>query len=100
LSGGSLDYIEYNLETVSGTIKDRAREDYLLLALAGRLDELKEILHAVEWDFSGDESLSQEDRNKIENFVGKHRELDYAVNDAVRIRNELTRLIKKCGGTP
>lgn len=97
MSGGSLDYIEYKLENCAESIRSRRGEDYLMVALAGHLDELKGILHDVEWDLSGDITLRPQDRDKIAAFIGKNKELEYAVRDALRIREELTRLIKKAG---
>jgi len=93
--GGSLDYIEHKIEECADTIRGRAPKDYLLQALANHLDELKEVLHNVEWDFSGDASLTDEDRENIKRLVGAGKEMVCAIEDAKRVRDELNGLIKK-----
>ena len=95
MSGGSLDYIEYKIEECADIISGRCPHDYLMQALANHLYELKDVLHAVEWDFSGDASLTDEDREKIKRLVGAGAELSCCVEDAKRVRDELDKLIKK-----
>lgn len=94
MSGGSLDYIGFKIDDCAETIRKRRPKDYLLQALADHLDKLKDALNAVELDFSGDASLTEEDREEIKRLIGAGAELSCCMEDAKRVRAELERLIK------
>ena len=94
MSGGSLDYIEYKIEECADRISGRRPHDYLMQALANHLYKLKDVLHAVEWDFSNDTSLTEQDRKDIAALIGEGKEMGCAIEDAKRVRDELSRLIK------
>jgi hypothetical protein len=95
MSGGSLDYIYSKVEDCATSIKYRVPHDYLLQALAKHLFELADVLHDVEWDFSGDSTLSEEEREKIRVSIGgKEKEIDFAIEEAKKIRDELNKLIE------
>ena len=94
MSGGSLDYIGFKIEECADRISSRRPHDYLMQALADHLGKLKDVLHAVEWDFSNDASLTEQDRKDISDLIGAGKEMGCAIEDAKRIRDELGRLIK------
>jgi hypothetical protein len=95
MSGGSLDYIGFKIDECAETIRERRPKDYLLQALADHLGKLKDVLDSVEFDLSGDESLTDEDRAEIVKLIGAGKEMGCAIEDAKRIRDELNKLIKK-----
>ncbi len=95
MSGGSLDYIEYRIEEAANTIMSHAPKDALLQALAIHLLKLAPILHDVEWDLSGDATLTEIERRKISSFLGETADLEYLVSEAKRINKELSERLKR-----
>ena len=85
MSGGSLDYIQYRIDETAGAIVSRShgRKDAVLLrAFAKHLTLLGEICHAIEWDFSGDSSLTQKDYEIIKAAIGGGAVLGQALAEA------------------
>ena len=94
MSGGSLDYISCRVEDAADIILQKRPNDYRLRAFSEHLKKVSIALHDIEWDLSGDSSLREEELKNIDEIIGPHAEIDCAIKDAKRIRDELNRLIK------
>ena len=95
MSGGSLNYISCKVEDIAETIEGRRPRNYRLRAFAAHLKKVATALHDIEWDFSGDSSLGEEEIKNIDEIIGPRAEIDCAIEDAKRIRDDLDTLIKK-----
>lgn len=96
MSGGSLDYVQHPIDDAARIIIQRSgdREDGLLLrAFAKHLFAIGEALHAIEWDFSNDSSLKEEDWAKIKALIGPKAGLEQAIEEAKKVSSALRRAI-------
>ena len=95
MSGGALDYIQYKLDDAADTIRRSRPKDALLMAFAKHIDEIGIALHDIEWDLSGDSSLSEKEREYIRSLMKRDAEIDVLVEEGKRIRDDLTKMIAK-----
>jgi len=96
MSGGSLDYIQYKIDETAGQIVSRAsgRDDAVLLrAFAKHLLVIGSICHQIEWDFSGDSSLTAKDHEAIKAAIGPGAILAQAVEEARGAHERLGKIL-------
>jgi hypothetical protein len=92
MSGGSLDYIQYKIDETAREILRRSvdRPDAVLLrAFANHLLTVGKLCHTIEWDFSGDSSLNDDDRKAIKAAIGGQAVLKQALDEAIQAHKNL-----------
>lgn len=101
MSGGAFDYVEYKIRDVAVQVRRRAinhSHAFLLRCFAKLLDDVSDACHEIDYDFSGDKTLSQEWVEKIKAMVTPEGYLDLAINEAetqVAILNSAIEWAKK-----
>jgi hypothetical protein len=92
MSGGSLDYVYCKVNDAASTVRDyavRRKDRALLEAFADHLDKVSNCLHSIEWDFSGDTNLNEQEYLELRSLLNKQAELV----SAIRIAKEAEKIL-------
>jgi len=100
MSGGSLDYVQHRIDEAAQTILRRSggRSDGVLLrAFSKFLLEVGQACRDIEWDFSGDSSLSTEQIDRIKRLMGPTGIIEQALQEAKEAHHNLGVVIRDLG---